>query len=322
MTDKQREQMNHIGQVELVERVGFYENRYDNKLKELRDMLRAGDKQSVSHCRKYKINVNSYVPGNVKTLWMPLLHYACLKRENQKFVSYCLTHHVDLAALPDKILQPGDGSEHSAKVHDLPYVCHPIYLKELHKRGIVFHLNETSVMARLNIADHQRLVVMMQIGMFNTEDLVELLSSQDVSEGYGSRQDSSGCNVYDAILETMLNYMQYAFNIREQENLNKTVLTNQTIAKYCDTLQFLLELGLPVSHTFTDRCVEYYLFEFIAVLNAHDHPVAHGDELKYHTQMNSTVVALLRPLLNDYRYEQTCLTLSVEPDPDLYLNIT
>lgn len=258
----------------------------------LRSLIIAHDSAAaLSFMKKHRINVNSYVRG-ARGTWTPLIYLLCTERENATLMKYCLTHGVNLKLLPD------------GEVEYLPYICNSLYLKTLAKLAR-FKVHHPSILRRVTRGDGIRISQLLQLGLLTDENIAEFIMNEEANEG--------GI-IYNS-LKVMLNYLLYVYNMQKGE-FNKTKVTEATVDKYRQTIIFLLKHGAKPTQEVWKLCVDYYLFEIIPALNR-DSLV----DVKYHTQLNMTTVALYRPLLNDYRYEMTCKVLGVIPDPELYQKV-
>jgi hypothetical protein len=113
----------------------------------------------------------------------------------------------------------------------------------------------------------------------------------------------------------MKDYLKYAFNVRQNIS-NLTEELDSTVQKFLECAVKLVEWGCPVSDDAVKCCVDYYLHEFIAALKIKTCLIP-----EYHEYKDRLTVAILRPLINDARYEKTCYCLNVEPCGELYQKI-
>ena len=97
------------------------------------------------------------------------------------------------------------------------------------------------------------------------------------------------------------------------KNINLTIETDNVIQKFLKVVQFLIKYKAPITKQTVKFCIDHYLYEIIPLLG-HDYIT----EPIYHTQMDSTLVAVIRPLLNDNRYVKTCTVTGHKPDPDVF----
>jgi hypothetical protein len=242
-------------------------------------------------------NAQSYVRGPRKGEWFPLIYYTCLKAEYADIVKALLRKGADVNKQPD------------CDTYDyLPFVCNSLFLKTIAKRFKGLPDKDTlerSIHHRLNVGDSKRLEYLV---------LLCIIQEDTIKEYVIARKDT----VIIDILKTMIGYLTYVYTIKATQpgsTCNLTEETTNTIAKFHDCIEFLVRMGATKTQELFDYCVEHYLFELLRIVFTAD--TAFTKPI-YHTQKNSTVAAILRPLLNDHRYVKTCEVCGVTPDPDVF----
>jgi hypothetical protein len=127
----------------------------------------------------------------------------------------------------------------------------------------------------------------------------------------------------------MKEYLVYAFNIRKGVPSLQIELTN-TIEKFMQCIVYLLKWNIPISQDTVNYCIEFYIYEVLNLpelklkLNLNSKLKLNSKSKSdlpspiYHEHKDSLTVAMLRPLLNDARYEKTCMALNVKPNSELY----
>lgn len=229
--------------------------------------------------------------------WVPVLYYCCLKAEYAEMARVLLMQGADPTQLPD--------SENACL---LPFVCHSLYLKTLAKRNKKEYkcnaMLKRSIDGRLNVGDVRRLSNLVILGFLTNESIKSFIHDHK--------------DIITEKLKVMVKYLTFTYNIRTQQPtdqvLNLTEETSTTIKKFHDTVWYLLHHGAKVNAETMKLCVDNYLYEIIPLFNG----VVPVVEPKYHTQMDSTRVAIIRPLLNDQRYVLTCKATGYKPDPDVF----
>ncbi len=118
-------------------------------------------------------------------------------------------------------------------------------------------------------------------------------------------------------LSAMKDYLMYAFNIRK-DITNLSTELNSVISKFMVCVHQLLEWGATVTSDTAKFCVEYYLYEFATLLPIKTVIMQAVEPPVYHEYKDKLMVAILRPLLNDARYERMCLVMKQEPSKEVY----
>ena len=268
---------------------------------ELRMLLSANDTTShdlITFIKNHKLPVNTFIKGLRPNEWIPLIHACCHSSKYQDAVKFLIKNGANLHLLPDaepEVIEP------------LLFSCDMLYFKFLYDAGCRIPTTDQShnIKRRLRCADVKRLNIMLKLKIMSINDI--LTATEDPI-------------LY--CLKSMKEYLVYAFNIRKGVPSLQIELTN-TIEKFMQCIVYLLKWNAPVSQDTVNYCIEFYIYE---VLNLPELKL----KLKlknlnlnlnaplYHEYKDSLTVAMLRPLLNDARYEKTCIALDVKPNSELY----
>jgi hypothetical protein len=77
-------------------------------------------------------------------------------------------------------------------------------------------------------------------------------------------------------------------------------------------------MNAPVTENAVAFAVKYYMYEFLELPNFKV-KVKINTPVPYHEHMDKLMVAMLRPLLNDARYEKTCKVAQQKPRDELWV---
>jgi hypothetical protein len=218
--------------------------------------------------------------------WVPILHMAARTKESS-LVQFLIKSGANLNLLPDA---------EAEQLEPLLFICDEIYFKYFVEHGcqVKSEHKGVNILRRLRCADIRRLTLLVKTRILTVQDIL-----------------SAGDTVLYS-LTAMKDYLTYAFNIR-QNLINLTEELNQVISKFMKSITQLLAWGASVNSEAQKFAVNHYLYEFLAL-------PAFTTELPvpYHEFMDKLTVAMLRPLLNDARYEKTCRVLHQSPCAELY----
>jgi hypothetical protein len=288
-----------------MERDQYYSQRSSfTYLERWRSLIKGGHvNEAITYWKTYRLRgiKDCYVKLKANS-WVPPLYYCCLSASYGEMVKVLLKMGADPDQLPD-----------SDTLSYLPFVCHSLYLRTLaqkhqggpYERGEIL---DRSIDGRLNSGAAHRLMHLITLGLLETDA---------VRSYVGDQRDSL---IVDK-LQVMIKYLTFCYNMRSQTDtegtLNLTTETHRVVDKFRVTVKFLIDHGAPVTESTIEFCIDHYLFEILPVLGAGAGAGAFPVP-KYHTQMDSTRVAILRPLLNDKRYVDICAVTGHEPDPDVH----
>lgn len=230
--------------------------------------------------------------------------YVQLKADSWVSPLYFCSLHADTGDMIKLLLRTGaspDQRPDSDVCDYLPFVCQRLFLVTLAGKHTYSRCDmlDRSISHRLNVGDSQRLVHLIKLRLLD----------KDVMRSY----ISDNPNIIEEKLQTMLRYLNYCYNVRAQNSLNLTEETEKVVNKFRDTVEFLIQYGALVTDKAIKLCIDHYLYEILPVLTKSE-----SLEPLYHTQMDSTKVATMRPLLNDCRYVNTCSVLGCQPDPEVF----
>jgi len=275
-------------------RDSYYQNMSSYScLKEWQSLIKDGQvPAAVSYwkAKRLRPGLDCYVSVKPDS-WVPPLYYCCTRKGTEEMVKVLLNAKADPEQKPD------------SDVCDLlPFVCDRIYLKTLATRCTVPLQRNTildrSITHRLNVGDTQRLEHLMQLGILPQKVITSYIADHP--------------DIIEDKLKVMIQYLNYYYNL----HVDRTGLAEQTctiLAKFRKAVQFLTQYGAQFTSGTIQLCIDYYLLEIIEL-----EPEIEWPEPVYHTQMDSTKVAMLRPLLNDDRYVRTCVLTGHTPDPDVF----
>jgi hypothetical protein len=265
-------------------------------LEELRGKLLANETESsdiIEFIKNQKLSVNSYIKGTRSNEWVPLLHLCCRHTKYQSVVKFLLKSGADINLLSD--------ADHQ-QMEPLLFGCDEIYFKYLVNNGCILAGGDQklNIKRRLRCSDIKRLRQLVKVKQINISDVL-----------------SSDTDPVLYCLTSMKDYLIYAFNIRtgSNSNLNLTAELNETIAKFLSCVVQLLEWGASVTKEADSFAINHYMFEFLSLPG-----FSRTGVVPYHEHMDGLKVAMLRPLLNDARYEKTCLLVNQKPCEDLWIS--
>ena len=250
--------------------------------------------QIILFIKKHKLSVNTFLKGFRPNEWIPIIHVCCHNVKYQEVVKFLIKNGANLHLLPDAdpdVIEP------------LLFSCDLLYFKYLHDAGCRIPSSNQShnIKRKLRCADIKRLKLMVKLKMLTVNDVLSAVEDPIL---YG--------------LKSMKEYLVYAFNLRKGVNIQEEL--SSTIDKFKLCINHLLSWHAPVTHEAVVFCIDYYLFEILSLPGFNDK----ADKVTpviYHEHKDSLTVAILRPLLNDARYEKTCNLLNVTPDSELYARV-
>jgi hypothetical protein len=285
----------------MTDRASYYASlpEYYN-LEELRKMIfkaETEDKTIIDFIKEHKLNVDSYIKGLKANEWVPVLHMAARSSRRQALVKFLIKSGANLNLLPDA--EP-------ELVEPLLFICDEMYFKYFVEHGYNLNMKDArklriNIQRRLRCADIRRLRLLVKVKQLEINDII------------GGEMD-----VVLYCLTSMKDYLTYAFNIR-QNIVNLTEELQEVTGKFLDCIKQLLDWGATVSKEAAEFAVNYYLYEFLS-LPAFKVKLQNFAEVPYHEHLDKLTVAMLRPLLNDARYEKTCLSLGQKPCEELFIS--
>ncbi len=250
--------------------------------------------EATDYWKKNKLDPDSYVKKS-DGVWVPVIYFCSIIRDCPHMVRTLVKNNANVNLLPD-----------SETFIYLPFACQSLYLKTIGSKTINKPYPRSknldhSINNRLNVADIRRLSYLFTLNLLNGEIFTSFVADNPT--------------IMLDKLKIMIKYLTFCYTIKAQNDpeFNLTEETNNTVVKFGKMLEFLQFYGAEKSVDVLDYCIDHYLFELV--------PLFKEFEMKepiYHTQMDATEVAVLRPLLNDYRYAQTCKATGYEPDKDVF----
>ena len=239
---------------------------------------------------KNKISISSYVKGFKDDVWVPIIYHLCKYEKYQDVIKFLSKKKLNFALPPD-----GEMSE------NIFFYCHGSYLKFLYDKGcrVLKRDLNYSIIKRLKCADVKRLETLIKLNVITCKQVIEADS-----------------DVIFSSLEWLKAYVTYVFNFKK-DITNLTAELNCAITKFLVSVESLIEWGAPVTEKTCNFACENYLHEFLALFIKYK---AMTFKLRpvYHERMDKIQVAMLRPMLNDRRYEQTCKVLNLKVNEEVY----
>jgi hypothetical protein len=239
-----------------------------------------------------KIKVNDYIrhPFNKKNCWVPLIYALMLFDYYSDTVRFLLSKGADILMQPDTELD---------NIEPLIFVAHSLYLsylinhfkKDTSSQDPTFSVSsiiKNNIVKKSKAAQWKRMDILYKNGFIRDDHIRQLFKERDL--------------IYE-ILSEMIKYLLYCYNIK-QDIIDKTKETDETVLKFTDTTKLLLSWGHKVSSKSLNFCVKFYLFEFLQ-LPEFNSLLHDSNSLIFHEDMDPVIVAVHRPLLNDYRYYET-----------------
>jgi hypothetical protein len=262
------------------------------KLEILRKFILKGQvDQAVHHFKAVNFDPNAYIKGSRPGVWVPLLYQAFQDKRMMGLIKVLINRGGKVNKLPD-----GDD-----EAPPLIFVCDAMYIDYLYKQGLR-GTGLTPIYQCFLYGKYEHLKKLTGLAVIAPADI------EKVQAAYP--------DLLYSMLDTGVKYLTYYYGAQVKkgdENANLKKCTDDIIARYVGCLDFL-DLS-TIDQKVVDLCAKYYLYEILTRLRLNFKPgftcpVNYGD--------TGAKEALLRPLLNDYRYEQTCKILKVRPDPVVY----
>lgn len=211
--------------------------------------------------------------------WIPLVYSAMLTADYPLCVGTLLDSGASLCMEPD-----------SDNIEPIFFSCHHIWLetvlssgcKRIYPRAVI----SRCIQVKLRTGNWEHLSIL------NERCLIDM-----------KKEVRSGVDLIYYALKNMKEYLMYCYNIRNTgPDFDKTGETERTVSRFSVLVGKLLEWGHPPSQDAIKLCIRFYLFEVLAIL---DVPTELRRTLVFHEDIDPVVVAVYRPLLNDYRYSKT-----------------
>ena len=262
-------------------------------LQDLRKLIHLKESTSeeiLNFIKVNKINVNSYQKGSKDNVWVPMIYHLCKYDKYKEVLKFLTRQRVNFLLPPD-----GEMSE------NILFNCNSVYLKFLYDRGcrVLKRDLNYSILKRLKCADVRRLESLIKLNVITAGDVI------------GADKDP-----ILTCLESLKAYVSYVFNFK-QDITNLTAELNAAVKKFLSSTELLIIWGAKVTEAACNFACEHYLHEFLSLFIMYKLmpftliPV-------YHEQMDRLNVAMLRPMLNDNRYEKTCFVLNLKPKEEVY----
>jgi len=263
-------------------------------------------KEALDFIIKNNIDPNGYVKGTKKGTWIPLFYCCATSQNTEPIMNYLIGKKVNPKKLPDA--EPED-------IEPLIFVCKDEYLKYLVNYGLTIDKSTkgNDIIKCLKYGKYERLTQLVSMGIINVNDII------------------SNCTTIIDILDIAIKYLNYsytAYNIAVSNDKPITWTpkerTNSTMSQYAMIIDYIFSLGSVknfLSKDTIEYCCKYYLHEILTVIKNNISESKWSKLKKDIVPVYNTIgplVALMRPLLNDKRYELTCKVLEISPVQEIY----
>jgi hypothetical protein len=258
-----------------------------------RYITKAQTEEAVAYFLQEKFNPNAYIKGHKQGTWVPLLYQCLQDKRLTPLIKLLLKQGGKVAQRPDGPAPP------------LIFVCDDIYFDYLVKR---LPFDPESLLENLYTCflygKHKRIEKLLT---------AELITDCDIA-----KVQKKYPNMVFEMIDTCVKYLTYYYGAQlkkgdPEANLKKC--TTETLEKYVLLCNYIAVESIQPA--VIDLTVRYYLFEILQAFRQKGYNLP---SLKPVYAAGGAKEAILRPLLNDYRYEQTCLVLNQTPDPCIYEN--
>jgi len=257
-----------------------------------RYITKAQTEAAVAYFNQEGFDPNAYIKGHKSGLWVPLLYQCLQDKRLTPLIKILLKKGGNVAKRPDGEAAP------------LLFVCDDVYYDYLVKR---LPFDRTTIGPNLHYCflygKCLRIEKMLDSGVLTKADL------EICRKAYP--------DLAFEMIDTCVKYLTYYYGAQIKKgdpDVNLKQCTMETLEKYVNLCKFLkVECITPEA---INLCVRYYLFELLQAFQTQGVIFSHGLCVKY--AIGGAKEAVMRPLLNDYRYEQTCLLLQQEPEKSIY----
>jgi hypothetical protein len=259
------------------------------ELEELRRLVESRDSEkAMKYFVDNRLNCNAYMRSADKSkTFVPLIFKTLEHEQLHTFSLFLIKSGARIKAQPDG--EPGD-------CMDLLFTCHSRYTAWLVKKGVACKHPVNGIVKSLLIGGWDRLQELIRHGAISTEQ---------IHAAYQQRPE-----LPYQMIKTGIHYLTFfytqAIKMEAAGGVPPSLKaeTDKTIGKYSKTF----ELYRPaVTGELVQLCVDYYLYEILCALGITESPNAPVYNQK------GTMSSIMRPLLNDARYERTCIQLNTEP---------
>ena len=279
----------------------FQDNYY--VLKELATMFRdseVSDHKLVDYITFNNIDVNSYITTfSQNGTYVPIVYQCSLLPNRVKLFKWLVSQGANTRLVVD-------GPPN--KIYDILFSCNDKYLKYLVKKNNTLSRSidtNRQIRAKFVHGNYRRVFLLNKLSVISDIDIKNALQSQ----GHDM-----------LVLETIKTMIDRLGLICRTHNTKSEVdqVTDKYLIVFGTYIKYLPDLVIPDSAV--NILVEYYQHKILALLSASNklpEPKTKTNPI-YHTDMNPKIVAVLRLLLNDRNYAETCDVLDIEPDSKCY----
>jgi len=228
-----------------------------------------------SYMELNKLDANSYInyirEHEKSSIWMPLVYFVSMYDFRVDFFKYLISAGADPRKLTDSDIEL-----------NICFICHDRYLQYLSQKAPPKKNVSVQIQSKLVSGTTERLRQLLKLNALTSTQIKEAV-----------REPVLATDIINMFINRI---MVVSLNFDE-----RVQLTHQLIEKYLDVFQFMKTYDANLV-SIQDLCKKYYLYEFLEMIEG-----THSEEEPlYHTHMDATLVASLRPLLNDKRYVKTC----------------
>ena len=281
-----------------IRRLEYHKNHANAFKIEKLSTLGTDNRAILKYLKHTELDLNSYIKLR-ENCYVPLIFYFSRSSEYELVMKYFLHKRSEI----NFSLQPD-----CDKPESLLFVAHSMYLQELIKAGAPIGTTKqitNSLMKKLLSCEWKR------IRMLEKNSMIKPKITQSIIDKPG---------LMLKIIKSLRDFMLFRFSASEEE-LDKTKIVKETMEKLTSTVRFMMSYGQSPSKDVIQLCIDLYIVELLELpkfQKVYKFWKSELNPVQYHEHMDSLTVAMLRPLLNDYRYERTCIALSVEPVEELY----
>jgi hypothetical protein len=260
-----------------------------------RYITKAQCQEAVSYFNQEDFDPNAYIKGHKSNTWVPLLYQCFQDKRLTALIKILINKGGNISKQPDGDAPP------------LLFVCDDIYFDYLVKLKHLPPFEHSTIEPNLYncflYGNYKRIVKMLKNNLITKTD-IEMVHKKH-------------SNLVFEMIDTCVKYLNYYYGAQIKKgdpDANLKKCTMETLEKYVNLCEFISVEYINID--VIELCTQYYLFE---ILQAFQNKGVHLPNIHVKYGIGGTKEALMRPLVNDYRYEQTCLLLKQEPEKSIYI---
>ena len=239
------------------------------------------DKAVIGFMKKFKIDINSYVPiKNTNGVYVPIIYKCMLHKKCEKTVKYLLDKGANIFLLPD-----------ADNIIELPFVCDRYYLNFLKIKKLYLQCSEENtleqIIEKILKGDIKRIYDLQVLKFLQPNLIVKAINDK---------------NLTNKIVINLLNAVAVICN-----TTNEKSHVDAEIKKYNNTIKFLLNNGHDIDDLQMQNIVNMYLVETAKMVKEHYIDKKWNITVTKHKNMDKYKTAYLRQLFNDYNENQLML---------------